>query len=149
MNKSLAWAVGILVVIALILGVYLMGVQNAAAPTSEETASGDERMMAPTWHLEEEGEDETGAPLTHVAVTYAGEEHDLGIQQGSCTEIAGSSWVLLPGEVSGVICWWAGGGVEFGVFEEGDGLVVKKGMLDEGNAEEAGVRGSFISLLSL
>ncbi len=142
MNKTLAYVLGVVLVLALVAGAYYVGTNKAVAPTNE-------RVAAPSWEISEVGEDETGAPLSEVSVTYAGETHAFGTQQGSCFEIAASAWELTPGEISGVICWWAGGGVEFGVFVEEGALVVKQGMLDEGTAEEEGMRGSFKTLLLL
>ena len=104
-----------------------------------------------TWEFEEVGTDEeTGAPETRVIMKVEGDSTDLGTYEGSCSEIKGSSWSLVEGEVSGVICWFAGGGTEIGVFEEANGsLVVKKGVLDEGSAEEPGMRGGFSLMFKL
>ena len=95
------------------------------------------------WAFDPAGTDETDAPLTAVSLIWEGKTFDAGTHQGSCFTVLGSSWELVPGEKSGAICWWAGGGTELGVFEEGGELVVKRGVLDEGSAEEEGVRGDF------
>ena len=90
-----------------------------------------------------------GVPLTEVSLVYEGNLYALGAFEGSCSEIARSSWTPLPNETSAAICWFAGGGVELGVFLENNRYVVKKGQLDEGDAENPGVRGGFQSLVTL
>lgn len=92
---------------------------------------------------------ESGAPLTSVTLRANGVQRNIGTYEGTCFVIEGSAWQLLPGEKSGVICWWAGGGTEIGVFEENGKLVVKTGDVDEGTAEGGGVRGNFTALLAL
>lgn len=117
-------------------------------PTPSEAEAVDP--MTFTWTLEDKGEDpETLSPLTRVTLSVGGTVHDVGTYAGSCSEIEESAWELLPGERSGVICWWAGGGQEIGVFEEEGKLVVKVGVLEEGTAETSGTRGNFETLLEL
>jgi hypothetical protein len=95
--------------------------------------------------------DESGdVPMTSVSLQVSsGKKYLAGNYEGSCSEISNSSWPLLSGEKSGVICWWAGAGTELGIFEENNQLVVKKGILEEGDAETAGVRGNFQPLFKL
>lgn len=102
-----------------------------------------------TWAFDPAGTDENDTPLTAVSVIWEGKTFDAGTHQGTCFTIEGSSWELLPQERSGVICWWAGGGTEVGLFEEGGELTVRRGYLDEGTAEEAGMRGGFETLFAL
>lgn len=98
-----------------------------------------------TWVFVDRGvERESGAPTTNVSVKFGGVEKQLGIYVGNCFAIAGSAWELMPGEVSGAICYWAGGGKEIGIFEEGGTLVIKEGEIEEGTAEEPGFRGNFL-----
>ncbi|MEK7068304.1 MAG: hypothetical protein AAB964_00635, partial [Patescibacteria group bacterium] len=65
---------------------------------------------------------------------------------GNCFSVAGSSWELLENELTGAICYSAGGGKEIGVFEEGGTLVLKEGEVEEGGAETPGFRGNFAPL---
>jgi hypothetical protein len=85
----------------------------------------------------------TSVPKTDVSLRIAGVNVPLGVYDGNCFSVAGSSWQLLSGEVSGAICYWAGGGKEVGVFEEGGKLVLKEGIVDEGDAEHPGSRSDF------
>ncbi len=102
------------------------------------------------WTFEEKGQEKgTGAPLTEVSLSYGGSTKVIGTYQGSCSVIDNKAWTLLSGEKSGVICWFAGGGSEIGVFEEGGKLVVKEGFVEEGDAETSGSRGGFKSVFSL
>lgn len=143
--SKITWGIILLLVIG--LGVYFY-MNKEAAPD----ATGGESAQAPTasWAFTPAGEDpESAAPLTTVSAVINGKTHALGTYMGSCAEIAGSSWQLLENEVSGVICWWAGGGTEIGVFAENGAYVVKKGQLDEGNAEIPGFRGNFETVVSL
>ena len=96
------------------------------------------------WSFVDRGVDaETSMPKTDVALRIRGIDIPLGTYDGNCFAIAGSQWELLRNEVSGVICYFAGGGTEIGVFEEGGALVLKKGVVEEGSAEEPGFRGNF------
>ncbi|TSC86542.1 MAG: hypothetical protein G01um10148_528 [Parcubacteria group bacterium Gr01-1014_8] len=102
------------------------------------------------WVIEAAGEDpESAAPLSSVAIKRGAKTYELGTYAGSCFEIDNVSWKLYEGELTGVICWFAGGGEELGVFGEGSWLVVKRGQLDEGSAETPGVRGNFKQILVL
>lgn len=91
----------------------------------------------------------SGTPHTEVFLSMNDKEYSAGVYDGTCTNITDSSWQLIAGEKTGAICWWAGGGVELGVFEESGQLVMKKGVLDEGGAETPGLRGNFEMLLRL
>ncbi len=92
---------------------------------------------------------ESGAPLTTIGLRIHGEQRGLGTYEGSCFIVEESEWELLEGEKSGIICWFAGGGQEIGIFEEDGKEVVKVGDVDEGSAEEPGIRGNFKTLLAL
>lgn len=102
-----------------------------------------------TFAFDPAGTDESGAPETTVSVVWGGKSYDAGTYQGNCFSIAESAWELAPGEESGAICWWAGGGTEIGVFPEGNDLAVKRGFLEEGSAEVEGSRGNFTTLFLL
>jgi len=91
---------------------------------------------------------ELSAPQTAVALRVAGVEVQLGTYTGTCFDIKGSSWEFVRNEIAGAICWWAGGGVELGVFEEDGKLVLKKGEIEEGTAEGGGFRGHFVPLIN-
>jgi hypothetical protein len=96
------------------------------------------------------GTEASGTPMTAVSLqVLGGKKYFAGDYEGSCSPIASSSWPLLPGEKSGVICWFAGGGTELGIFQENNHMVVKRGTLDEGDAETAGRRGGFRLLFDL
>jgi|SRR3989344_1254172 len=86
---------------------------------------------------------------TYVSLVTMGNEYRIGTFDGSCFVIEESSWTLVENEKSGVICWWAGGGSEIGVFDEGGKLVLKQGSLEEGDAETPGFRGDFQTFLEL
>ena len=101
------------------------------------------------WDFKGLGEDSTGMPSTEVTLTMGDKKYPLGKYSGSCAEIDGTSWALIEGEKAGVVCWFAGGGEELGIFEEGGKFVVKKGQLDEGTAEMPGLRGNFKTLVTL
>lgn len=96
------------------------------------------------WSFVDRGVDaEAGVPKTDVALRIRGIDIPLGTYEGNCFSIAGSQWPLLQGEVAGAICYFAGGGTEIGVFEEAGQLVLKKGVVEEGDAENPGFRGNF------
>jgi hypothetical protein len=168
-NKAL-WAIIAVLAVALVVAVFFLYPHPAAAPQAvsctmeakmcpDGTAVGRtgpqcEFAACPTptfaWTFKDMGTDGgSGAPKTEVSLAMNGKVFPLGTYDGSCAEINGSSWKPVSGETTGVICWFAGGGTELGVFEENGKLVVKKGALDEGDAETAGTRGNFQLLLSL
>lgn len=118
--------------------------------TTNETAPSDLDKLI--WSFEElKPENEADAPRTAVMLLEgeADRKHNVGTYDGSCSVIEASAWTLLENEKTGVICWWAGGGKEIGVFEEDGKLVVKVGELEEGNEEVDGFRGNFELLFPL
>lgn len=150
--------IAILIVLVVGLGVAFAmtrSAEPAVAPTTEDSAQdagaaggtrpadGEQGPDAYAWQFSEKDGD---VPSTQVTLVYAGASYDLGAWDGTCSE---QDTDYLPGQVSKAVCWYAGGGVEFGVFEEGGKVVVKRGTLDEGSAEEAGFRGDFRTVLAL
>lgn len=144
----------VVVVIAVAGAAFLLMREKASAPVAMPEG---ERMTTTTtdaaaasdvdWTFVPADDDPaSGAPRTAVTVRIAGREHEVGTYQGSCALRQDD---LLPGEKSAVLCWFAGGGTELGVFEEDGGLVVKAGTVDEGSAEEAGFRGDFRTVVRL
>lgn len=102
-----------------------------------------------TWQFTPAGVDEaTGAEKNTVTVTVNGISRDAGTYLGSCQQITGTE-ALLDNELSGVLCWFAGGGDEVGVFTEGSKLVVKHGEVGEPTAETAAFRGNFTTLFEV
>lgn len=90
------------------------------------------------------------SPKTRVTLTFNGKSYDVGTYTGTCSPLDATTGEssLLPHEVSGVLCWWAGGGDEIGVFYENNSYVVKVGKQDEGDAKSPGFRGDFKMLLT-
>ncbi len=114
-------------------------VAPASAPEAADQGVG--------WTFVPAGEDAaTGGPLTKVTIRYADREREVGTYLGTCSMVRED---FLPGERSAVLCWYAGGGTELGVFEEDGGMVVKAGVVDEGTPEEGGFRGDFRTLFRL
>ena len=99
------------------------------------------------WIVSEAGVNAQGTPHTNVSVQVGGREYQAGTYAGSCIEVPLLGWEFVPGELSAVLCWFAGGGTELGVFQEGESLVLKKGSVDEGTAEAPGTRGPFETIL--
>ncbi|HVV15173.1 MAG TPA: hypothetical protein VHD55_02120 [Candidatus Paceibacterota bacterium] len=114
---------------------------------AKETASAPTVARAPevSWQYADKGGDETGTPQTEVSVTISGKTSLVGTYQGRCASVS----TLADGEVSGTLCWWAGGGKELGVFNENGKWVVKEGDQDEGSGDEPGFRGNFKTLFEI
>jgi len=150
MNK----VVGSVVVVLLVGGVwYWYTATNANTGDTAIPESADSAVEA-RWVLENAGEnEELFAPQTAVSLEVSSDgsvkKYAIGEYIGSCSEIGDSNWTLLENELTGVICWWAGGGNEIGIFKENGELVVKEGELDEGNAEIEGFRGNFKTLFAI
>lgn len=105
------------------------------------------------WKFDVLGEDATGMPHTRVTLLVSGEPYEIGTYSGTCNEVGASGGIdgtgLIEGEVAAAQCYFAGGGEEIGVFEENGKIFVKEGVIDEGSAEAAGVRGGFKLKLSI
>lgn len=89
---------------------------------------------------------------TEIKIQINGAEKYVGKFNGSCANIdtiSSSGWSLLENEISAVICWFAGGGEEFGLFKENDKLFIKRGQLDEGSAEVEPFRGNFETIMKI
>ncbi len=131
--------------------VILAAIWLVVTPAPTENASMDAEGPVFNWNISEVGESPVvpGMPRSAVSVALSDKTYPLGEFDGSCFEIEGSGWALYEGEKSGVICWWAGGGSEVGVFEENGTFVVKRGDLDEGSAETPGFRGNFRTILTI
>jgi len=132
-TKVVGW---ILVAVVLVAGgvIWYLRQPGPNAPLAEEF----------TWSFIDRGvEATTSIPKTAVALRVAGVDVPLGTYDGNCFAVAGSQWPLLTHELSGAICYWAGGGKEIGVFEEGSKLVLKEGDVGEGSNDSPGVRGNF------
>lgn len=97
-----------------------------------------------TWSFntqEPVGDIDVTPPQTRVTLKVPNERLEVGTYNGTCSEITEEQ--LLDNEIHGVICWFAGGGIELGIFNENGKVVLKKGEVDEGSAEEEGFRGDF------
>ena len=92
------------------------------------------------WRFADRGEQD-GIPQTQVTLVANGRLHVIGTYQGTCGEQEGD---YLEYETSKVICWYAGGGHEVGVFEEPGQTVVRVGEVDEGASGIPGFRGNFV-----
>ena len=138
----------ILAVIVLFLAagtIYAMS--KMVPPLDENMIQPDDKSTAHAWVIMDLGIDEqTGMPKTKVGLVANGKEHNIGTFGGSCAQQVSD---LLPNEKEKVVCWWAGGGQEIGLFDEGGKTVVKVGDVDEGSAETEGFRGNFQTLLTL
>ncbi len=136
----------IAVVVALVIAAgawwyFMMGGSAAPAASAPATVTAQDV----SWQYADMGEDATGIPQTQVSVTISGKTSVVGTYQGSCSNVS----TLADGEVSGTLCWYAGGGKEIGVFNEDGTFVVKVGDQDEGTAETPGVRGDFKTLFEI
>lgn len=90
------------------------------------------------WSFKDWGNDER--PQTQVTLVAGGGAHIIGTYDGSCA-LMDSDYMQY--EVSKVVCWFAGGGHEIGVFEEPGQTVVRVGEVDEGASGVPGFRGNF------
>ncbi|MES2994565.1 MAG: hypothetical protein V4681_00815 [Patescibacteria group bacterium] len=147
-RKNLLLGALLLIAIAAAGALYMRGdldfkkMELAKMPEVAETNDADHVHAAEdfSWKFEDAGEKD-GAPQTTVTLMHGTESKKVGTYTGSCAELAAEN--LQPGQVSGVLCWFAGGGDEIGVFEEGGEYVVKVGQQEESTAESNGFRGDF------
>ncbi len=149
MDKLVAGLVVVIVVLAAVLGymLYLNPIQTPVQNT-QNTTQGTAQPKTISWKFTNAGTDEaTQAPTSNVIATVNGREYALGTYLGSCFQVKGSQWQLLPGEIDGVICYFAGGGTEIGVFQENGKLVFKTAPTEEGGSETPSQRGNFSQVL--
>lgn len=147
MNKALVVGVCILCLVGVGLFVFFA---RDTTPSSMPSDSSSEGPPEISWHFNDLGSDEmTYALNTEVMLEVDGKDYKLGTYTGSCFVIEESAWELLENEITGVICWWAGGGKEIGVFKENGRSVVKIGDIEESTEETGGFRGNFRSLFEI
>jgi hypothetical protein len=145
MNKKLVW--GAVVVLVIVVAAVIL---HKPKSTYDQSSSDSRERL--TWDIKEVTPGDGMNPPTNKVTLVAGAggpTYDLGTHDGTCATVEGSSWALLSGERTGVICYFAGAGTELGVFDEKGKLVVKQGVLEEGDAETAGTRGNFTTVLEL
>jgi hypothetical protein len=89
---------------------------------------------------------DTGEIKTRVFLNTGSKKYDTGSYAGTCSQIKSSN--LIEGEVSAVLCWYAGFGDEIGIFKDSHGYTIKHGEVQEGSGEDKGFRGNFVEILS-
>lgn len=129
---------GILVLIAFILIAVgsIVSLHDTASPAAIDGSY--------QWRFTEWGTDEK--PQTRVVLVAGGKSYTIGTYDGSCAVQDGD---YLEYEKSRVVCWFAGGGHEIGVFEEPGQVVVRVGDVDEGASGIEGFRGNFVLMQRL
>ena len=153
MNKKIVWGLGI-IILAGIAWYMWGGAGQKVADTSPDNAPLSGKIV-PNWKFESQGVDETiGAERTKVTLILGDTTYDAGTYNGSCAEIGATGGVdgkgLVAGEVSGVQCWFAGGGDEVGLFSKDGTLTLQHGELGEPQGDGTGAfRGNFKTLLTI
>lgn len=143
MQSKVAWVVGL--VIAVGAGaIFLVGYNDGKQASGVQTP--DTAGPTYTWQINEATSTDEAMPRSRVSIAFNQEVREVGTYDGTCSV---QTTDLLPNEESKVVCWFAGGGSEIGVFNENGVKVIKVGDLDEGSAEEAGFRGNFRTVLDL
>ncbi len=100
------------------------------------------------WVFEPQSTDETGAPTTRVRMELKGFMRNsipievalyrLGTYHGDCKayeDMPEGYELPTPGALAFAQCWFAGGGRQLAVFQEGNNLVVKVRTVDEEESE--------------
>lgn len=149
--------ISLVVILAIGGGYYYYAKQSVAAPATTQNATTTQSgKVVPKWTFTDVPQaQESDPPQTKVTLTLGAKTYDAGTYAGSCSEIGANGGVdgkgLVAGELSGVQCWYAGGGDEVGLFAEEDGsMSLKHGDLDEPNGEGyQGLRGNFKALMTL
>ncbi len=149
MNKKIVWGLGIIIFAGIAWYVWGGAGQNAA-----NTSVSFGQDVSFEWVFTDAGEDVAiGANKTTVTLSVGGKNYDAGTYLGSCNEIGESGGIdgtgLLSGELSGVQCWFAGGGDEVGVFSVGDSMVLQRGQLGEPQEGIEAFRGNFETILTI
>jgi len=138
--------IGLVALAIIAAGLYFYPQRTDAPETTTKTPDSQiTKEPSYQWVFTDESTDDI-MPQTRVSLAIDTQEYVIGIYTGTCSEIDSD---LLPNEKSKVVCWYAGGGNEIGIFDEDGTTVVKVGDLDEGSAEIAGFRGNFKTVLEL
>lgn len=99
------------------------------------------------WSFTEKVEsDGLNPPQSEVELQIKDKKYSAGIYEGSCSV---QNTEMLINQISGAMCWWAGGGVELGVFTEDKKIVLKRRPIDEGSAEYPSFVSRFKTFLEL
>ncbi len=96
-------------------------------------------------------------PMTQLTLTDGQITKEVGLFEGSCVAVDMSEESVarldIPeGAVSMVSCWHAGGGVDIALFRDSarsDSYLVKRSYVDEGTAEESGIKTEFETLFEI
>lgn len=107
-----------------------------------------------SWTITPAGTDTSGNPKVAVALLYKNKSYPAGMYTGNCRALG----ITEPGigserkdnnEITRVQCWFAGFGDEIGVFQEKNGVVLKKGELQEGGPESPFFRGNWRTIMAI
>lgn len=140
----------IFVVIVLMFAVFLFtrdSSNNTDSNIADESTLESVSRKDFKWKFETEESSNVEAAKTKVTLNFQGKDYDAGRFDGSCSEIAAEN--LLPDEVSGVLCWFAGFGDEIGIFVEENQMILKHGEQSGGTEGEEGFRGNFVEVFTL
>lgn len=108
------------------------------------------------WSFIDAGQGQYGIPYnTKVAVIVYGHIYEPDTYDAVCREVVSGEkdmygQTALPNQLSPrAECWYAGGGYEFGVFQEGSKLFAKVATLYEGSSETPGGKTDFETLVEI
>lgn len=126
--------VGAAMAVIVVVG-YFYVAQNAETQMVVTTETQNTETTIFGWSFRELPEGEYGQPNTEVSLhmTQNGtKSYVIGTYPLSCSE--NQAVVSEPelNQVTSATCWWAGGGVELGVFQEGGKYIVKEAEISEG-----------------
>ena len=86
------------------------------------------------WEIVDSERYEEGMPYHTVVLNIGDEPHVLeGKEYMACVE--NGTWPRADGEVSKIVCWFAGGGHEIGLFVEGETYVVRERWIQESGGD--------------
>ncbi len=160
--KKTAWGqwLGFIIVLAALIGLGYYITQQAPSPAASievPVAENQGDASAEATHAFEwtfrivGGNPKTGADLSEVSLTVDGVTKVVSTYPGHCSVLGGegaSAWPLVEGELTAVVCSWAGAGDEVGVFLENGAYVVKHGAVTV-TGEGAAGRGSYETLFTI
>lgn len=109
-----------LLVVVMLLVILALAVYRSQSPVYAPALS---------WSFTTEDADGIDAPKTTVFLQMDTQKYTVGTYAGTCFDRPREE--MGDGEISGVRCWWAGGGDDVGVFSEQGKMVLKQRVLDE------------------
>ena len=145
-DKYILIGVCVLIVLGIIIWYPKTSTEEGAQNTNEDVATVSQALYF-EWTITDMGQTDLGIPKTELTLNVTGDmkkDFLVGTYDLTCAQ-----QTIKGNEISAIACWFAGGGVDIGVFKENGLYVVKQRDVDEGTAEDGGTIGEWKTILEI